>query len=796
MEINSLNPVRMNRSTNPPCLLTLYFYGIRRGTLAAVIVHSYTWYLWGHPYGCINFISEAVFVGFFLRRGYRNLLLLDGCFWLVLGMPLAWFYHAVLLHMDGTTATFIMLKQAVNGVFNAMLAALVISFPPIRRAVRPAQTMSDISLRDILFNVFVMLVLLPSLSLTMVEARKARQSLEEDVVATLRTTSDNLRIHLQSWFDQNVQCLRQLAGLACRSAMVPDERLQHQIEVLHGAFTDFLALHVEDAGGRTIAFSPRVNEKGEDTIGRDFSDQFWFQDSKARDAVAVSEVHQGRVGVFTPIVTVAAPVCRDGAWGGTAAGPLNLAMVKDLLASYDRDKTMEISLVDAWDKVIASTARETVPMQVRKVPPGDAGASREDRLFFWQPDDPALPSMTRWKRSYYVLEASVGDELPWALTLKVPIAPLQKTLYSMYVTHLFTVSLLIGLALVLSLFLSRWLTRPLARLASVSHALPEQLAAQRRIEWPVGSTTEIDGLIGNLRSMAESLVRYIQRLQERGNELNRANEALRHQIEERESAEREREKVQAQLHQAQKMETVGRLAGGVAHDFNNMLGIIMGNTEMAQMRTGENSPAAKYLHEIMKASSRSADLVRQLLAFARKQTISPRVLDLNDTVAGMLSMLRRLIGEHLDLAWQPGRDLWPVKLDPSQLDQILVNLVVNARDAMAGSGQITIVTGKVLRDVDAVPPDGATGPYVVLTVSDTGAGMSPEVRERLFEPFFTTKEVGKGTGLGLATVFGIVKQNNGFIEVASEPGQGTTCRIFLPPAEGSVARADLCFCSF
>jgi signal transduction histidine kinase len=256
-------------------------------------------------------------------------------------------------------------------------------------------------------------------------------------------------------------------------------------------------------------------------------------------------------------------------------------------------------------------------------------------------------------------------------------------------------------------------------------------------------------------------------------------------ITERKRAEEVREKLQSQLTQAQKMESVGRLAGGVAHDFNNMLQAILGNAAMALQDLPPDSPLREFLEEIEKSGKRSADLTRQLLAFARKQTIAPKVLDLNDTVAGMLKMLRRLIGEDIELAWIPGPNLWPVKMDPSQLDQVLANLCVNARDAIDGVGTVRIETTNATLDDTyvATHPEAVAGAYVLLAVSDTGKGMDAETRSHLFEPFFTTKELGKGTGLGLATVFGIVKQNLGLISVYSEPGQGTTFKVYLPRAE-------------
>jgi two-component system, cell cycle sensor histidine kinase and response regulator CckA len=241
-------------------------------------------------------------------------------------------------------------------------------------------------------------------------------------------------------------------------------------------------------------------------------------------------------------------------------------------------------------------------------------------------------------------------------------------------------------------------------------------------------------------------------------------------------------KLEAQLQQAQKMESVGRLAGGVAHDFNNMLSVILGYAQLALEKTDPADSRHTDLQEIHTAAIRSATITRQLLAFARKQTITPQVLDLNAIVEGMLNMLRRLIGEDITLTWQPGIDIYSIRMDPSQIDQILANLCVNARDAITGVGNITIETVMVTLDVSycAYHAGAAPGEYVVLAVKDNGCGMERQILDKIFEPFFTTKDIGKGTGLGLATVYGIVKQNNGFITVYSEPGRGATFKIYLP----------------
>ena len=267
--------------------------------------------------------------------------------------------------------------------------------------------------------------------------------------------------------------------------------------------------------------------------------------------------------------------------------------------------------------------------------------------------------------------------------------------------------------------------------------------------------------------------------------------AFHQDITARRQAEAERATLETQLQQARKMESVGRLAGGVAHDFNNMLGVILGHTELALEQVSPGQPLHVNLSKICQAATRSADLTRQLLAFSRQQTITPKALDLNEMVQGMLTLLRPLIGEDIDLKWHPAADLWPVRMDPSQIDQLLTNLLVNARDALSDVGKVTLETGNTTFDEGycAEHAGSVPGEYVRLDVSDDGCGMDKDTLSHVFEPFFTTKQLGKGTGLGLSTAYGIVKQNNGFISVYSEPGEGSKFSIYLPRHAGEAQPA-------
>jgi signal transduction histidine kinase/CheY-like chemotaxis protein len=249
-------------------------------------------------------------------------------------------------------------------------------------------------------------------------------------------------------------------------------------------------------------------------------------------------------------------------------------------------------------------------------------------------------------------------------------------------------------------------------------------------------------------------------------------------------------RLQEQLSQSQKLEAIGRLAGGVAHDFNNMLTVISNYSDLIFMGLPEHDPMREDVAEVKKAAGRAAELTHQLLAFSRKQIIKPVVLDVNEAVSRCQNMLQRLIGEDVKLEFSPGADLHPVVFDPGQMEQILFNLAVNSRDAMPGGGQLIIETRNVeldehyQQDHFYTPP----GPYVALSLTDTGQGMDEETRKNIFEPFFTTKATGQGTGLGMSTVYGIVKQNGGSIEVYSEVGEGTTIMVYLPRREGDVAQ--------
>ena len=328
------------------------------------------------------------------------------------------------------------------------------------------------------------------------------------------------------------------------------------------------------------------------------------------------------------------------------------------------------------------------------------------------------------------------------------------------------------LAAVLAVFLSLWLSARLSRPIRELSATAERVGAGQLEE---RARVHADDELGRL---AQSFNAMVERVAERTRDLQQ-------EVNERRRAEEERASLEEQLRQSQKLEAIGMLAGGIAHDFNNLLMVISGYSEMLLYKLEEEDPQYQLIEQIYRAGDRGAGLVRQLLAFSRRQILQPRVLDLNQLMGEMGKMLPRLIGENLELVTSYGREVGCVYADPGQIEQVVMNLAVNARDAMPDGGTITIGTAAMeLRERDiALAEEARPGPYVKLSVKDTGVGMDAETQARIFEPFFTTKDVDRGTGLGLSTVYGIVKQSEGHIQVDSEPGRGTMFEIYLPQVE-------------
>ena len=767
-------------------LLAVRVYGVLWGTAVAAVASSYTVLLWGHPYALLIFTVEAAFVGLAGRRGRGSIFVLDGVYWLVLGMPLVWLFYGRALGLDDTSTVLIALKQSMNGVFNALVASLIYRHTPLVRWIDSRASVRTASLYETFAGLAVASALVPALIFLVWNSRWEMHRLEEERERELYAATSNVAEHLDDWIGAHMHAVVTLAETVSSRELRPSDELQHETEIIKEAYPDLHNMYVADATATTVAFHPPVNEKGESTIGINFADRWYFQQLRATGRPVLSDVFEGRGGVFAPIVTLSAPVFQEGRFAGFALGALDLGHLANLLEPYEGAASLRISIVDRRRRILASTRPDFEPLEPFAHGPEGIAERIDSSTYRWIPADPDLSSMERWRDSIYVRQVRIGTDVPWTAIVEAPIAPLQAALYGTYIKGL---AMMIGITVLVSLFAfltSRWIVGPLRDLAGVTRFLPDDLLAPRVIDWPRSSTTEIEMLVQNFQSMTAALERSFRDLGERTEELARLNVELQAEMD-------SRKRLEATMRQRQKMEAIGTLAGGIAHDFNNILMGLLGYAELALDRSGSDPKGRRFVEEIIVAGNRARDLVRQILAFSRAHDDERRPTLLQPICRDAVKFIRASLPATIKIREDLEESAGAVRADPTQIYQVITNLCTNAKHAMRTTGGVldvglhpvhvesgTLVAGEPLEP----------GDYVRLTVRDDGEGMTADVRERAFEPFFTTKEVGEGTGMGLAVVHGIVTNHGGRVDVHSSPGRGSTMEIYLPLSGDPAAPID------
>ena len=721
-------------------MLALQVFGWVPGIGAAAVISAYTWLNWNHPWAMVTMTAEAAAVGWLFTRRRFSMVAADALYWVCVGIPLGLFCFHFFSGVSTGDALFLLTKQAINGIANTLAARLLTTGWIV---IRPAT--GRIAFREVLSNLLLVFALGPVLLFLALAGRADMAETDRRIRDALVRDSRQLSDGLEAWLSEREQVVTTMAQMA---QTLDAEEMQARLDQAWQSDTGFLAFAIlitalvlaELLGRRLVRPIDRI--------------------------VQTTRTLPARVAAGESVEWLKSPVLEADILIS------NLKIMADSLKSRFREnqeitESLERRIAERTDKIRESEAFlesiiANIPavvfvkdaatlcfVKVNRACENLLGYSvkeligkndydffpKEEADFFTQKDRQALSGGRLVEiAEETVLTRHFGERI--LHTKKIPV--LDRRGIPLY-------------------------------LLGISEDITESKKDRKALEE------------ANLR-LRQSQAAVLNIL----DDLKAENVARMRNV-------AERDKLQAQLIQAQKMESVGRLAGGVAHDFNNMLNVILGYTELALQNMDKDDPLYEDLTEILSAARRSSDITRQLLAFARKQTIAPVTLDLNETVEGMLKMLRRLIGEDIDLSWEPGPGLWLVNMDPAQVDQVLANLLVNARDAISGVGKVTIETENVALDEHycADRPDFVPGEYVLLAVSDDGCGMDKQTRDHLFEPFFTTKGVGEGTGLGLATVYGIVRQNSGFINIYSEPGQGATFKIYLPRHAGEAAAEPL-----
>jgi PAS domain S-box-containing protein len=531
-------------------LLAIALYGITWGTIAAIIAGSYTLVLWNHPYAAIVLVGEALFLGLLLNRRSKNLVLLDAIYWLAIGMPLVWFFCSGPLEMAPIQAGLIVLKQSVNGIFNSVIASLLLNYFPVNKIFNIYSPKNTVSLQQTLSILFIFFGFFPALLLTVIYANQVFNKIQFDISRELNNSSTTFVTEVNFWYQQHLYALQQMAKIASQTDMVELNRLQESTTLMKQTFPGFLKMYIADASGKVIAAAPQT-ERPENALDElTIADESIFAQAKVSLQPTLSEVHVDGLSP-NPHVSLGVPIIRENRFQGLVYAALSLEEIDRLILTNTKVMNLQVTLVDQKNRTISSTLEDPefftdfqfYPKQeIREI-----SQTKDYRTFHWLPTNVKNP-MTRWKNSVYVKVVSLSPEIPWQLYVGKPTAVYINDLQILYIKNLTLMMAIASFAVVLTTILSRRLVAPLHRLALVTTNLPEKLLEQETINWPTSLVTEIYSLLQNFQEMGSTLERKFQeiqkakdtleqRVQERTQELSTINQELAVEIAQRQKAE-------------------------------------------------------------------------------------------------------------------------------------------------------------------------------------------------------------------------------------------------------------------
>jgi two-component system NtrC family sensor kinase len=593
-------------------LLVVSFYGIVWGTIAAMIAGAHTYFLWGHPYAAIIFTLEAFLVGWWLRRQRQNILLLDAFYWFFIGIPLVWLFYGQSLGVESQALLLVMLKQAVNGIFNSMIASLILYHSPLHQRLRlmSGKTAKTLSLQHTLFNLFIAFVLFSALTLTVLQGRSALSNIEKNIQQDLQRESIHVAIEMRLWNEQRQRTLQQLAEVAANSEMTALKELQQKTELIQRTFPGFSQLSVVNEEGKEIASYPSLNRKIAEEIDLK---ELNLKKSLTRTNVAIIRDNNSSWELIQSI-----PITRNNRFIGSIISESDLSVIQQLLQSFilEEKEELSISLLDYQDRVITSTRSNLKTMQAFDHSQGGEIRRVNAKVNHWLPKI-KKPIMIRWKESFYVQKTLASENIPFTIMVEAPTKPHFIYLQDLYIKSIAIVLGITVLAMIFAKIISNWLVQPIWKLAEVTTDVPDKLLEHKAISWPSSWVTEINALLDNFQFMATTLEQKFQEIQtakeqleervfERTWELSQANQELQIEIAERKRVAEALQQSEAQsraqaqeleqtlyqlkhtqskLIQTEKMSSLGQLVAGVAHEINNPVSFIFGNVLHAKNYT-------------------------------------------------------------------------------------------------------------------------------------------------------------------------------------------------------------------
>jgi signal transduction histidine kinase len=745
-------------------MLALQFFGLGQGILAAAIIAGMTYILWNHPYAIIIMTAEVAVVGWLMRRRKMGLVVADTLYWLLMGMPLVYFFYHVVMHVPFSNTSIVMIKQAVNGIANALIAWMIFTgYSLLTRSSR-------MSYRDLIYNLLALFVLCPALIMLSLGCRKDFAETDLHIRSSLIQGCRHAAYSLETWIANRTSAIFNLAEMA---ASRPPEQMQFYLELTIKSDVNFQRAGLQDKDAIAIAYFPSIDETGQKVIGRSFADRAYIPVLKQTLKPMLSEVMMGKLGITPkPIVAMVAPVIIQGEYGGFVGGVLSLEQVQEHLEKNLDENALLYTLLDKNSNVIMSNRTDQTVMTPFMRGEGtinylDEGISQ------WVPVVPRnTPISERWMKSFYIAEAAIGNLAEWRLILEQPVAPFQKMLYNNYTGKLTLLFFLLLGALVLAEFLSRRSIVTLEKLYLITHDLPGRLSTDDSgIDWPESGITEVNRLIDNFRRMADSLTTQF-------NDVRRINESLEQRVaqEVRKTIEQER-----MLVRQSRLAAMGEMIGNIAHQWRqplNALGMLLFNIKDAYQ---SNTLDAGYLNQAYADGSRMVQkmstTISDFLNFFRPDkeiTVFSALDQIREAISLVASSFQNSnISIHIDA---PG-DLKLLGF-PNEYSQVLLNLLSNAKNAIQYRSQP--FSGRV--DIFVTEQNGMG----CVSVRDNGVGIPAEIMDRIFDPYFSTKEKGSGIGLYMSKMI-IERSMNGSITARNING-GAEFIVASPLAGGGAAQ--------